>query len=278
MGDSCQVCQLGAATQAQGESVGCWRRLQLGCLPGSEHALPCQRVCFSAAVAQPACSPFFLLLQAARKAAWEARQAAAAEGEQQQSEDGEGSEGSEEEEEEEGDAADGGDREDACSLASDDDATAAHAAPAEGEGSQQQQGGEAQQQQQGAAAQQQEGEQQFVSTVSIITADFAMQNVIMQMGLRLMTPDGRRITKLSRWVLRCAACFLVTKVSPHFLPVLQVVLRCAVLRCQPTACCAAQLCKHLSVKTIQPSNCCSPLSAPPRPASPALPCPARTCV
>lgn len=32
-----------------------------------------------------------------------------------------------------------------------------------------------------------------------------------QMGLRLVTPDGRRITRLSRWVLRCTACFLVTK-------------------------------------------------------------------
>lgn len=31
------------------------------------------------------------------------------------------------------------------------------------------------------------------------------------MGLRLVTPDGRRITRLSRWVLRCTACFLVTK-------------------------------------------------------------------
>ena len=31
------------------------------------------------------------------------------------------------------------------------------------------------------------------------------------MGLRLVTPNGRRITRLSRWVLRCTACFLVTK-------------------------------------------------------------------
>ena len=31
------------------------------------------------------------------------------------------------------------------------------------------------------------------------------------MGLRLVTPDGRRITRLSRWVLRCTACYLVTK-------------------------------------------------------------------
>ncbi len=52
----------------------------------------------------------------------------------------------------------------------------------------------------------------FVSSVAIITADFAMQNVIMQMGLRLVTPDGRRITRLSCWVLRCSACFTVTKV------------------------------------------------------------------
>lgn len=34
---------------------------------------------------------------------------------------------------------------------------------------------------------------------------------LFQMGLRLVTPDGRRITRLSRWVLRCTACFLVTK-------------------------------------------------------------------
>jgi RNA-binding protein NOB1 len=33
------------------------------------------------------------------------------------------------------------------------------------------------------------------------------------MGLRLATPDGRRITHVSRWVLRCSACFFVTKVS-----------------------------------------------------------------
>jgi rRNA maturation endonuclease Nob1 len=33
-----------------------------------------------------------------------------------------------------------------------------------------------------------------------------------QMGLRLTTPDGRRITHVSRWVLRCSACFFVTKV------------------------------------------------------------------
>jgi RNA-binding protein NOB1 len=49
--------------------------------------------------------------------------------------------------------------------------------------------------------------------VSIITADFAMQNVILQMGLQLISPDGRQIRKINRWVLRCSACFKVTKVG-----------------------------------------------------------------
>lgn len=49
--------------------------------------------------------------------------------------------------------------------------------------------------------------------VSIVTADFAMQNVILQLGLQLVSPDGRRIRRISRWALRCSACFKVTKVS-----------------------------------------------------------------
>lgn len=50
------------------------------------------------------------------------------------------------------------------------------------------------------------------SGVSVVTADFAMQNVALQMGLHLLSPDGRRINRISRWVLRCSACFKVTKV------------------------------------------------------------------
>ena len=99
--------------------------------------------------------------KAARKAAWEARQAAAATagaGEGGALEPG--NEGEGEEEPSEGE-------EDACSLASDDDATAATAAPATGDA-----------QPPGSAAQQQLPE----SGVAIITADFAMQNVIMQVG------------------------------------------------------------------------------------------------
>ena len=43
------------------------------------------------------------------------------------------------------------------------------------------------------------------------------QNVALQMGLRLIAPDGLRITRLQRWVLRCHACGGVTReVERHF--------------------------------------------------------------
>lgn len=51
--------------------------------------------------------------------------------------------------------------------------------------------------------------------VSIVTADFAMQNLILQLGLRLVSPDGRQIKCISRFALRCSACFKVTKVSQY---------------------------------------------------------------
>jgi RNA-binding protein NOB1 len=40
-----------------------------------------------------------------------------------------------------------------------------------------------------------------------MTADFAMQNVLLQMGLSLVSVDGKRIEKVKSWVLRCHACF-----------------------------------------------------------------------
>lgn len=67
-----------------------------------------------------------------------------------------------------------------------------------------------------ASSGEEEGEDEAGSShalVSIITADFAMQNVILQMGLQLVSPDGRQIRRISRWVLRCSACFKVTKVG-----------------------------------------------------------------
>ena len=41
------------------------------------------------------------------------------------------------------------------------------------------------------------------------TTDFAMQNVILQMGLELLSVDGVKLRKLKSWVQRCGACFKV---------------------------------------------------------------------
>ncbi|CAL5214790.1 unnamed protein product [Lathyrus oleraceus] len=48
------------------------------------------------------------------------------------------------------------------------------------------------------------------SSVACITGDFAMQNVLLQMGLRLLAPGGSQIHQLHRWILKCHACFTVT--------------------------------------------------------------------
>jgi len=42
-----------------------------------------------------------------------------------------------------------------------------------------------------------------------VTTDFAMQNVLLQMGLILLSVDGMQIRRLKSWVLRCAACFKI---------------------------------------------------------------------
>ncbi|KAF8076640.1 Nin one binding Zn-ribbon like-domain-containing protein [Lyophyllum atratum] len=44
-----------------------------------------------------------------------------------------------------------------------------------------------------------------------MTADFAMQNVLLQMGLNLVGVEGKRIEKVKSWVLRCHACFKICK-------------------------------------------------------------------
>ncbi|KAK7545058.1 Nin one binding Zn-ribbon like-domain-containing protein [Phyllosticta citribraziliensis] len=46
---------------------------------------------------------------------------------------------------------------------------------------------------------------------AIMTTDFAMQNVILQMGLNLLSPALQRIKHVKSYVLRCYACFLTTK-------------------------------------------------------------------
>eukprot|EP00898_Chlorokybus_atmophyticus_P008467 jgi/Chlat1/8621/Chrsp86S08009 len=47
--------------------------------------------------------------------------------------------------------------------------------------------------------------------VACATADFAMQNVLLQMGIGLITLDGRRVQQLARWALKCQACQTVTR-------------------------------------------------------------------
>ena len=48
--------------------------------------------------------------------------------------------------------------------------------------------------------------------VACMTTDFAMQNVLLQMGLNLVGVEGRRIDKVKTWVLRCHACFKYVRV------------------------------------------------------------------
>lgn len=47
--------------------------------------------------------------------------------------------------------------------------------------------------------------------VALITSDYAMQNVLLRMNLNLLSPSLHRIRQLKTWVLRCHACFNITK-------------------------------------------------------------------
>eukprot|EP00596_Hydrurales_sp_CCMP1899_P005261 CAMPEP_0119034088 /NCGR_PEP_ID=MMETSP1177-20130426/1133_1 /TAXON_ID=2985 /ORGANISM="Ochromonas sp, Strain CCMP1899" /LENGTH=695 /DNA_ID=CAMNT_0006991319 /DNA_START=512 /DNA_END=2599 /DNA_ORIENTATION=+ len=42
-----------------------------------------------------------------------------------------------------------------------------------------------------------------------VTTDFSMQNVLMQMGLNVVSVDGMLVRAAKQWVLRCMACFKV---------------------------------------------------------------------
>jgi RNA-binding protein NOB1 len=43
--------------------------------------------------------------------------------------------------------------------------------------------------------------------VGCMTSDYAMQNVLLHMGLNLVSPEGKRISMVKTWVLRCHACY-----------------------------------------------------------------------
>ena len=42
---------------------------------------------------------------------------------------------------------------------------------------------------------------------AVITGDFAMQNVALQMGLNVFGNEGKRVRFVKSWVLRCHACY-----------------------------------------------------------------------
>ncbi|OBZ76047.1 20S-pre-rRNA D-site endonuclease nob1 [Grifola frondosa] len=55
--------------------------------------------------------------------------------------------------------------------------------------------------------------------VACMTADFAMQNVLLQMSLGLVGVEGKRIERVKSWVMRCHACFKISKdASRKFCP------------------------------------------------------------
>lgn len=50
-----------------------------------------------------------------------------------------------------------------------------------------------------------------IMQVATITTDFAMQNVLLQMNLNLLSPSLQRVRNIKTFVLRCHACFSVSK-------------------------------------------------------------------
>ncbi|KAL8793330.1 MAG: hypothetical protein Q9195_004107 [Heterodermia aff. obscurata] len=58
-----------------------------------------------------------------------------------------------------------------------------------------------------------------IMQVATITTDFAMQNVLLQMGLNLLSPRILQVRNIKTYVLRCHACFERTKdMSKQFCP------------------------------------------------------------
>lgn len=48
-----------------------------------------------------------------------------------------------------------------------------------------------------------------VAKVACLTTDFSMQNVLMQIGLNIVSVDGMLIKSIKQWVLRCMACYQI---------------------------------------------------------------------
>lgn len=55
--------------------------------------------------------------------------------------------------------------------------------------------------------------------VAVLTSDFAMQNVILQINLNLLSPSLSRIQHIKTYILRCHACFQISKdLTKQFCP------------------------------------------------------------
>ncbi|RQM13911.1 hypothetical protein DD237_006023 [Peronospora effusa] len=66
-----------------------------------------------------------------------------------------------------------------------------------------------------------QGLEEISSQVSVgcITTDFSMQNVMLQIGLRLLSTEGMIIKRVKQWILRCIACFTTsTEMGRLFCP------------------------------------------------------------
>lgn len=54
--------------------------------------------------------------------------------------------------------------------------------------------------------------EETITTVACISTDYAIQNVIKQMGLNLAAMDGKVIKEMRTYILRCYACFKTTSI------------------------------------------------------------------
>ncbi|KAK4049752.1 20S-pre-rRNA D-site endonuclease nob1 [Microbotryomycetes sp. JL221] len=55
------------------------------------------------------------------------------------------------------------------------------------------------------------GKPKTIMKAAVLTGDFAMQNVALQMGLNVFGSGGKRVRQVRTWVLRCHACFKLCK-------------------------------------------------------------------
>lgn len=58
-----------------------------------------------------------------------------------------------------------------------------------------------------------------IMKAAVLTGDFAMQNVALQMGLNVLGSGGKRVREVRTWVLRCHACYKsVSSPPPSLFP------------------------------------------------------------